>query len=129
MKDEIRALKPLMQKPPFIRVKEVDRVVHADACVELDANYYTVPCKLVGKRVLVQAADSQVRIYHNGTEVACHHLLEGRRKRAVEAEHLKGIVGTPPNTMHELQKEAKRKKDSDLQRPLAEYELAAGGGW
>ena len=128
MRDEVKALKPFTQKPPFIRVREMERVVHTDACVEVDANYYTVPNKLVCKRVSVQIVDGHVRIYHNGLEVACHLLLEGRRKRAVEAEHLKGIVGIPLKT-NEDREIAKRKKPSELQRLLAEYELAVGGGW
>jgi transposase len=129
MRDEMKALKPLILKPPFICFREVERVVHADACVELDTNYYTVPNKLVGKRVLVKIIDGKVRIYHNGIEVACHFLLEGRRERSVEAEHLKGIVGIPQDRTNQPQEVSKRKKHSELQRPLAEYELVVGGGW
>lgn len=129
IRDEAKALKAFTQKPPFIRVREMERIVHTDACVELEANYYTVPNKLVGKRVSVQIVDGHVRIYHNGLEVAYHLLLEGRRKRSVKTEHLKGIVGVPLNQLNERQEIAERRKPSELQRPLAEYELAVGGGW
>jgi transposase len=128
MRDEIQALKPLVQKPPFIRIREMTRVVHTDACIELDTNYYTVPHRLVGRQVLIQVTDSRVRIYHNSAEVACHLLQEGRRKRSVEVEHLRGIVGAQIDFKSDPQGDI-RKKDSELQRPLAEYEHAVGGGW
>lgn len=129
LKDEIKALKPLIPKPPFIRLREMQRVVHADACIEVDANYYSVPHKLVGQRVNVQIIDGYVNIYQHGLEVASHPLLEGRRIRAVEEAHLKGIVGSRPPLVNERHKEAKTTRTSELQRPLAEYELLVGGGW
>lgn len=129
IRDEAIALKPLVFKPPFIQFRELERVVHVDACVEVDANYYSVPNKLVDKRVSIKILDGHVRIYHNGLEVACHILLEGRRKRSIEVEHLKGIVGATKDGIKQSKGIICISKPSELQRPLAEYERVAGGGW
>lgn len=129
MREEKQALKPFVLKPPFIQMREIERTVHVDSCVELDTNYYSVPNRLVGQKVSVQVVDTEVRIYHLSTEVACHFVLEGRRKRAIEAEHLKGIVGATPISTKMCQEPSQEKKTSELQRPLKEYDSLVGGGW
>jgi transposase len=129
MREEKQALRPLTLKPPFIQIREMERIVHTDSCVEIDANYYSVPNRLVGKKVSVQVVDTQVRVYHHSAEVACHLVLEGRRKRAIEAEHLKGIVGAFPVSIKVHQEIFQEKKNSELQRSLQEYDSLVGGGW
>lgn len=129
---ERAALKPHPAKPPFIRVKEVDRIVQVDACVEVDTNYYTVPHQLIGQRVMIQIVDNKVSVYHNYVEVATHSVADGRRQRSVDAAHLKGIVGAlpPVNTDPEhIVNMPQQNRVSELQRPLSEYELVVGGGW
>lgn len=127
---EREVLRPHSFKPPFIRVKEMQRIVQVDACVEVDTNYYTVPHNLIGQRVMIQIVDNKVSIYHNHVEIATHSVAEGRRQRSVNAEHLKGIVGAS-----QMMKEGSivqaplQERVSELQRPLSEYELVVGGGW
>ncbi len=42
-------LEPLAAKALFLQVRELARRVHADACIELDTNRYSVPWRLIGR--------------------------------------------------------------------------------
>lgn len=129
---ERSALRPHSLKPPFIRMKETERIVQADACIEMDTNYYTVPHNLIGRRVLIQIIDDRVSIYHNHVEIATHRVVEGRRQRSVNVAHLKGIVGASKMMNEGSERIAQvplQERMSELQRPLSDYELIVGGGW
>lgn len=110
-------LKPLTGRPPFLQIQEVERIVHSDACVELETNAYSVPWHLIGSQVRVQVMEGQVLIFHNGSQVAIHPHSKERHKRIIKKGHLKGIVGSVPL------------RQGHLQRPLGEYEALVGGGW
>jgi transposase len=120
-RDEAAALRPTGGRPPFRQVRELVRRVQNDGCVDVDTNHYSVPWRLIGAQVSVVVGGGEVRAHHAGAEVARHGERRGRRERAVDRAHLRGIVvdGTgqdlPPG--------------ADLLRPLAEYERAAGGAW
>lgn len=125
-RDEAAALRPLNGRPPFRRIRELTRVVHSDGCVELDANRYSVPWRLIGASVTLRVSAGEVVASQAGVEVARHAERRGRRERAVLAEHLEGIVGlllrpaadaAPPTPLPELL------------RPLGEYERLVGGAW
>jgi hypothetical protein len=122
-RDEAAALKPLNGRPPFRQVREVRRRVRADSCIDLDTNQYSVPWRLVGAEVSVELASGVVRIVHGGVEVARHDRRHGRRQRAIEPSHLKGIVADSRRAEEPMQ------LPSELLRPLSEYEQVAGGGW
>jgi transposase len=123
-RDEAAALKPVAGRPPFRQVRELVRRVQADCTIEVDANSYSVPWRLIGESVGVVVADGCVRVRHSGQEVAVHAETTGRRQRIVDPAHFHGVAGavrplivggpSPPST---------------LLRPLAEYERVAGGGW
>jgi hypothetical protein len=102
-RDEGRALTPLPGRPPFRQVREVVRRVHADGCIDLDTNRYSVPWRLIGALVTVQITAGELRIVHGGIEVARHAERHGRRERSIEAAHLIGIVandvGTAPASL------------------------------
>lgn len=128
---EAAALKPLPAKAPFLQVRELTRRVHADACIELDTNRYSVPWRLIGESVTVIVADRQVQVLYAGQQVACHEQSPLRRASVIDRAHLVGIVGAqfvgvtwlprtpalPPAVAPELL------------RPLEQYEAALGGGW
>jgi transposase len=124
---EAAALRPLEGRTTFQPIRECVRRVHADACVELETNRYSVPWRLIGESVTV-LVNEQVRIVHAGQEVAVHGRLAGQRRVSLHREHLLGIVGTEP-----------RPKPSaidvlstawpELLRPLQEYEALTGGAW
>ena len=100
---------------------ELARTVSADCAVVLDTNQYPVPWRLVGERVLVGIADGRVRVHHGGERVADHARCAGRNQRIVDPGHFKG--------MSPRAERAAEPAESDIRRPLAEYEAVAGGGF
>jgi hypothetical protein len=119
-------------RPPFRQLRELTRRVQNDACVDIDTNHYSVPWRLIGVEVSVAVGDTQVRIHHAGSEVACHDKRLGRRERAVDRAHLHGIVPCRPGPLSDTDVEAASPTmlpGIELLRPLAEYEQVAGGGW
>jgi hypothetical protein len=124
---EASALRPLEGRTTFQPIRECVRRVHADACIELETNRYSVPWRLIGETVSV-LVNEQVRIVHAGQEVAVHTRLAGQRRASIHREHLLGIVGSEPrprpNAVNALPP-----APSELLRPLHEYELLTGGAW
>jgi transposase len=123
-RDEAARLAPLNGRPPFRQVRELVRRVQADCTIEVDANSYSVPWRLIGESVAVVVADGRVRVRYAGQEVAAHAETTGRRQRIIDSAHFHGIAGAVrPLTTGELA------PMPTLLRPLAEYERVAGGGW
>ena len=124
---EAPALRPLEGRTPFQPIRECVRRVHADACIELETNRYSVPWRLIGETVTV-LVNEQVRILHAGQELAVHVRLAGQRRASIQREHLLGIVGNEPrpkpNAVASLPHDPPQ-----LLRPLQEYEALAGGAW
>jgi transposase len=126
-RDEAALLRPLNGRPPFQHVRELVRVVGSEGTIELDANGYSVPWRLIGQRVRVTASGGRVVVHHDGAEVASHAEAAGRRQRVIDPAHCHGMPGLarpvaaadPPEPM----------PPPALLRPLAEYEQAIGGGW
>lgn len=132
-RDERSALAPLAAKAPFLQVRELSRRVHADACIELDTNRYSVPWKLIGETVTVVVAERQVRVLYAGQEVARHAQSPGRRTTVIERGHLAGIVGSHTVGVTWLARPsappAAPVTPAELLRPLQEYETVLGGAW
>jgi len=124
---EAAALRALEGRTTFQPLRECVRRVHADACVELETNRYSVPWRLIGEWVTV-LVNEQVRITHAGQEVAVHARMAGQRRASIQREHLLGIVGTEvrpkPSAVDTLSTAW-----PELLRPLQEYEALTGGGW
>jgi len=124
---EAAALRALEGRTTFQPLRECVRRVHADACVELETNRYSVPWRLIGEWVTV-LVNEQVRITHAGQEVAVHARMAGQRRASIQREHLLGIVGTEvrpkPSAVDML-----ATAWPELLRPLQEYEALTGGGW
>jgi transposase len=125
-RDEAAALKPLGGRPPFRQVRELERRVQADCTVQIDANSYSVPWRLIGEGVRVTVAAGRVRIHHAGAEVAVHAETAGRRQRVLDPRHFHGVAGTASPASAAV---AAAPPEPALLRPLAEYERVAGGGW
>jgi transposase len=124
---EATALRPLRGRPPFNQVRELVRVVGSECTIELDANSYSVPWRLIGARVAVVASGGRVGIHHDGLEVAVHAEVAGRRQRVIDPAHLHDAAGLARPVPAAAP--AEPEVAPALLRPLAEYELAAGGGW
>jgi transposase len=130
-RDEAAALKPLGGRPPFRQVRELERRVQADCTVQIDANSYSVPWRLIGEGVRVELAAGRVRILHAGREVAAHDERAGRRERALDPAHFEGVAGFRSAVVRGPAPGAAGAPPlgPELLRPLAEYEAVAGGGW
>ena len=129
-RDEAAALRPLAGRPPFRQVRELTRRVQNDGGVDVDTDHHSVPWALIGTSVSIIVSGGEVQGLHAGAEVARHAQRRGRRERAVEAAHLRGIVVGRPGTHQAASGSAPMMPPvADLLRPLAEYEQATGGGW
>jgi transposase len=124
---EAAALQPLPDKPPFVAEREVLRVVHNDACVEVESNWYSVPWRLLRCRVTVRVRDERVVILHGGEIVAQHHRLRGRRERQVDASHWQGLVPQRPTASDAAPSPSAEPLDSALGRSLQVYEAVVAG--
>jgi hypothetical protein len=122
---EAAALRPGHGRPPFHWTRELTRQVHADGCVEVDTNHYSVPWRLIGDTVTVRIVDEQLQVTRGGLEVARHAVSTGRRQWVLDPAHLAGVVGVPVGASPRTDATAA----PALLRPLAEYEAIAGGGW
>jgi transposase len=123
---EATALRPLEGRTTFQPIRECVRSVHADACVELETNRYSVPWRLIGETVSVLVND-QVRVVHAGKEVAVHAQLAGQRRASIQREHLIGIVGAEPRPRPATVEVASAAPE--LLRSLQEYEAVTGGAF
>ncbi|WP_425457286.1 IS21 family transposase [Azospirillum ramasamyi] len=131
---EAVSLRPLNGRPPYLQVRELHRKVQSDGTVGIDTNHYSVPWRLIGQSVTVEVSDGTVRVLLAGSEVARHVQASGRRQRVIDARHLDGVVGVPPDRSgaaapHTTADATAPRHDPDLLRPLAEYEAVIGGGW
>jgi hypothetical protein len=123
-------LKPATGIPPFQAARELIRTVQGDCSVEVDANAYSVPWRLVGERVRVTVTAGMVHVFHGAREVAAHRICDGRRQRAVEPSHFEGLAGSPRRTPPGSPPERRWPLPHPaLLRPLAEYEAHIGGGF
>ena len=120
---EAERLAPCAGKPPFGRLRNLIRTVHADCAVTVDTNAYSVPWRLIGERVRVVVSGGRVRVHHGGEVVADHGVHEGRHGRIVERAHFEGVnTGPRPADAGD-----EATPEPELLRPLAEYAAVAGG--
>jgi len=127
-RDEAAALAALDGRPPFGHRRELVRRVQADCAVAVDGNSYSVPWRLIGESVQVSVCGGQVRVSHDGQEVAVHAETTGRHQRIVNPTHFHGVAGVARPVGAVVPVVAATPPPA-LLRPLTEYERAAGGGW
>jgi transposase len=84
---EAEHLLPTHRQPSFLTEARVSRIVAEDWLVAFRTNRYSVPCRLIGATVEVQARDGAVQIFHRGEAVAHHALLAGQHQLAILPEH------------------------------------------
>jgi transposase len=90
--EEAKALVPTAGQPAFLDAVVRERVVAEDWLVAIDSNRYSVPCRLIGKRVQVLRIGGHWHISHGGELVAQHPVLAGRYQLSVQAEHGPGAA-------------------------------------
>ena len=69
---EAATLHPLAGRPPFHQMHELVRTVMLECTIELDANSYSVPWRLISAGLRWVAGGGRVAIRHDGNEVAAH---------------------------------------------------------
>ena len=84
----------------------VSAIVTPHARIKFEGNRYSVPSDLARKTVMVRASVTQVHVFYQGSEMACHarcyergqllrqaehHLEALRKRRRVRAHHLEAI--------------------------------------
>lgn len=131
LRDERAALRPLPTCGPYAAARELSRKVGPDCAVEVDANAYSVPWRLIGERVTVLATAETISVLHAGREVARHRRSEGRHARIVDRAHFDGVAGVDGAAVRRVvvAEDAPTFAAPALLRPLAEYEALVGGGW
>jgi len=129
VREEAPRLKPLGGRASFGSLRELTRIVGHDCAVEVDANSYSVPWRLIGERVAVTVAAGSVRIRHGGLEVAAHRQAEGRRRRIVDGAHLAGVAASAGGLVRAADRRAVEEPPPSLLRPLADYQALIGGGF
>lgn len=120
-RDEAHRLRSAAGVPPFMASRDLARKVTADCSVEVDGNAYSVPWRLIGERVTVTVTGAELRVLHAGQEVARHALRAGRHGRVTDPAHFAGIGRRRTPAILE--------GPPALLRPLAEYDVVAGGAW
>lgn len=85
-------LLPSHRQPSFLTDAKVCRMVARDWLVSFRSNRYSVPFRLIGRTVEVQARQDRVQIYHRGEVVAEHALRCGQHELAIRPEHGPGAI-------------------------------------
>jgi transposase len=98
------ALRPLPQKRFELFTFKLAKV-HIDYHIEVEKSYYSVPYKLLHKKVEVKYNDHTVEVYHNGRRVASHLRTFEKGKYITDdahrpPEHLKYLEWTPERIRH-----------------------------
>lgn len=124
-------LLPTHRQPSFLTDAKVSRIVARDWLVSFRTNRYSVPFRLIGKVVEVQACADEVRIYHRGQPVATHRRRTGQHELAIQPEHGPGAVAR--NARHRYANGPRARSDDPLDldvevRDLALYEALAETG-
>jgi hypothetical protein len=109
-------------RPAYVIQERAVRHVSKDCLVAFETNRYSVPYRLAGKRVEVQADGEMLKIYHDGELISSHARLVGSFQNRVDKAHYWGIFKpAKPNT------EAAPADDVQV-RDLAVYESLLEGG-
>lgn len=61
--------------------------LHPDCSVVFGGSYYTAPCRLIGRELLVKASGPKVEIYHQHIPVAVHRRALFQGERVVNKDH------------------------------------------
>jgi transposase len=123
-------LLPTHRQPSFLTDAQVSRIVAEDWLVAFRTNRYSVPCRLIGATVEVQARGGEVQIHHRGEPVARHVLLTGQHQLAILPEHGPGAAARNARQRYSGWRAdgASRLAPPEVEiRDLALYDRLAGG--
>lgn len=123
-------LLPAHRQASFLTDAKVSRIVARDWLVSFRTNRYSVPFRLMGKPVEVQAREGVVQITYRGDLVAEHRLCTGQHELVINPEHGPGAVARNARTRYAGRPQATRDPlELEVEvRDLALYDTLAGAG-
>ncbi len=80
------------RQPSFRLEAKASRIVADDYLVSFETNRYSVPFTIIGQPVEVLPRGAELRIFHRGSLIAEHPLLEGRHQMHILPEHGPGAI-------------------------------------
>jgi transposase len=83
-------------RPGFVLQEHAVRHVSKDCLVAFETNRYSVPFRLAGQKVEVQAEGETVKIFHAGELVVSHPRLTGSYQSRMDRTHYWGIKPARP---------------------------------
>jgi transposase len=89
--EERQHLRPL-PLAPFRSVLKLERRISREGMISVGGNAYSVPDATRSRLVEVHSLADEVRIFENGTLIAVHPVLEGRKQRRVHPDHRRSTV-------------------------------------
>jgi len=90
--EEKDLLQPVASHRAYVIEERSTRYVPKDCLVAFQANRYSVPFRLAGKRVEVLTDGEMIKIYHAGEIVSCHPRIEGTHRSSVDQSHYWGLI-------------------------------------
>jgi transposase len=112
------ALRPVLNHPGYLRVRNFTRKVSTDFRIDVDTNRYSVPSAFVGQTLDVVIEADTLRVVFQDRIVAEHTVHPGHHQVIEDPGHVVGFV--------EGRKQLR--KAGEIHRPLSDYAVAAGGG-
>lgn len=107
---------------PFKSVLKLERRVSREGMVSVGGNTYSVPDATRSRMVEVHSLADEVRIFKNGTLIAAHLVLEGRKQRRVHPDHRRSMTPQHRPRTRDESLVVKPASDTVLQRSLAFYD-------
>jgi transposase len=107
---------------PFKSVLKLERRVSREGMVSVGGNTYSVPDATRSRLVEVHSLADEVRIFENGTLIAAHPVLEGRKQPRVHPDHRRSIAPQHRPRPRDEVLVAKPAGDTVLHRSLAFYD-------
>jgi transposase len=81
------ALKPL-PAAPYVYAQWQERTVGIDYHVEVDRHHYSVPCRLLRRKVWARVTEKTVELFHDGQRVAAHLREAPNRRHTTVRDHM-----------------------------------------
>lgn len=85
-KEEKPKLLPLPSEK-YRKCQAGTRMVYHDCHIFVENNYYSVPFEYVGKEVDIEIADTLIRVFYKGSQVALHTRLQGKGQFSTDQSH------------------------------------------
>ena len=114
---EKAALRPLLNHPGYLRMRNFTRKVSTDFRIDVDTNRYSVPPVFVGQTLDVVIEADTLQVLHRDRIVAEHTVHPGHHQ----------VIEDPGHVMSFVEAEKRLKKEGCIRRPISKYAEAAGG--